>query len=205
MTDMIRGLKADWHIICPNLKKDIVDEGGKAIADPFLVLRGSIWTEEVLGIPLETDPLTLGDGVLTPPITGRLDRVKIGPVASNAPPPPYPPGPLGVFSIVITQYDSDAWNSFNYNYPPGNEYPGIDLLNGLGVNIPNNTVTEITEDNIPGAFSPLIPMLLVEDRLLIGITDWGDGVTSPPPNRLLNIYLYFRADKSVPADYLIIS
>ena len=196
----IQGLKYDWHILCPNLKKDIPDEGGKAIADPVLVLRGSIWTEDIttLVVP-ETDPTDIT--IITPPITGRLDRVYIGPAGGAG--APNPPGPAGTFDITMVQMNADAWRSYT---PPSvwpGGYTGIDLLNGLGAGLLNNIVTEITEDNIAGALNPIIPMLLVDDRLIITITKWGDGISTRPnfPDRLLNIYIYFRMDKGCMTDY----
>jgi hypothetical protein len=174
-----KNLVVDWHIINPNLKRDIPEEEGNTIPDPYFVLRGLIRTQRNTEEEW-TDPASFF--VLTPPVTGRIDRLMVVPDGLS---PPGPPA-ANTFDIVITQFLVES-----FQVSVGGQYqPTLDILNSQGLALPNGTISEITSYVDAATLNPIRPHLLIQDRLKIAFDDWGTG-TDTQVARLLMLYIYF--------------
>jgi len=169
-------IKHTWHPINPSMKSDIPDSGGEYIADDALVVRGMI----------ETDSTEQTFSVYTPAITGTLERVIVIPDHNDV------PGTVGLFDLEIYQHYIEAPPIFDGGAAPIADT--LDILNGLGANLPSNAITHmgltLGNDDIS---APIVAQQLVNDVLRLAFSNWSDGTEDV---RRCYVFLYFVSDSN---------
>ena len=150
----------NWKPLSPNLKGDI-PEADSYIADPFMVLR--------LIVEVDDDDFE----VVSPAVTGRLERVVIIPDHNDQ--------PVNNWDLYVYQ---------NYVQAPesdGGEFTDtLDVLNGKGVNLPNNAITHLHSMEILGDANrePILPQVFIKDTMRVSLNNIQDAGT-------VRIYIYF--------------
>jgi len=150
----------NWKALSPNLKGDI-PEADSYIADPFMVLR--------LIVEVDDDDFE----VVSPAVTGRLERVVIIPDHNDQPVNNWD---LYVYQNYVQSPESD-----------GGEFTDtLDVLNGKGVDIPNNAITHLHSMEILGDADrePILPQVFIKDTMRVSLNNIQDAGT-------VRIYIYF--------------
>jgi len=144
--------KVNWKFLSPNEKSDI-PEIDSSISDPLMVLRCTIETED-------DDDFE----VVSPAVTGRLERAIVYPSHNDQ--------PANNFDIYLYQ---------NYVQSPesdGGEYTdSLDVLNGKGVDLPNNAITHLQSKGIldDPSRENILNQLFVKDTLRLSINNIDTG------------------------------
>jgi hypothetical protein len=176
-------VNVEWNGISPNLKGELVKDTGVYVADPYLVLRAGIFAQQDEAFD-----------IFSPAVTGRLERAIFIPdhhAASTQ------PGIGGVIDFEVFQhYTSDA--PVIDVAPPNPFVDTLDLLNTLGLAVPNNAITHLTSWGIPPypvtVRTPILPHLLIQDKLKISIDKWSEDLTT----KICYVYLYFGTGAPMP-------
>lgn len=158
-----------WKRINPSAKLELAQQGGDAIADPLMVIRGCIITDD-------TEQTF---SVYTPPITGRLEHVIIIPDHNNP--------PDANFDLELYQHYIEAPPIFDAGAAPIADT--LDFLNGQGENIGVGVITHMGVASYFGQ-DVIIAKPFVQDVLRLSFEEWSDGSEDI---RAIYIYIYFSA------------